>query len=465
MAGAPDYRRRPGPAQRARWGKLHGARPEEGAAGGEQPVVENGQPFAGTTVVELGQFVAVPYAGQLLADGGAHVIKVEPPEGEPSRHLAPLASGESRHFLMRNRGKHVLPLDLKHPHAREILDRLLARADVLLTNLRPGLTAELGLDGEQLAPRFPRLIVGNVTAFGPRGPEAGLAGMDMVVQARSGLMATGGRMKDDLPTTGDSPFADYMAAVLLAFGVASALFQRAQAGHGSRVDVSLLMAALVLQNNLLVRVDAADGPGHAEFLAWLAAARRDGVPYAEQAERMPRSRPPGLVLVYYRTYATRDAALAVACGSPGLRRRFIEALGLEDPALDGAVVGPEALARHYAELKSRAEAAVAARTTAEWQSILGARGVPAGPVALPVEMLDAEQTAANDMIHRFTHPVLGPVSVLGSPLGQGRGGFAPAPPTQEFGTEVRAILSWAGFGADAVERLVAGGAVTPRLAR
>jgi formyl-CoA transferase len=180
---------------------------------------------------------------------------------------------------------------------------------------------------------------------------------------------------------------------------------------------------------------------------------------------MPRSRPPGLVLVYYRTYATRDAALAVACGSPGLRRRFIEALGLEDPALDGAVVGPEALARHYAELKSRAEAAVAARTTAEWQSILGARGVPAGPVALPVEMLDAEQTAANDMIHRFTHPVLGPVSVLGSPLGQGRGGFAPAPPTQEFGTEVRAILSWAGFGADAVERLVAGGAVTPRLAR
>ena len=109
----------------------------------ERPV-ESRQPFAGIKVIELGQFVAVPYAGQMLADGGAHVIKVEPPEGEPSRHLAPLAPGESRHFVMRNRGKHALPLDLKHAHAREILDALLARADVVLTNLRPGLTAELG---------------------------------------------------------------------------------------------------------------------------------------------------------------------------------------------------------------------------------------------------------------------------------------------------------------------------------
>ncbi len=157
----------------------------------ERPV-KSRQPFEAISVIELGQFVAVPYAGQMLADGGAHVIKVEPPEGEPSRHLAPLAPGESRHFLMRNRGKHSLPLDLKHADAREVLDALLARADVVLTNLRPGLTAELGLDYDHLAPRFPRLIVGNVSAFGARGPDANLAGTDMVVQARSGLMTTAG---------------------------------------------------------------------------------------------------------------------------------------------------------------------------------------------------------------------------------------------------------------------------------
>ena len=193
------------------------------------------QPFDGVTVLELGQFVAVPWAGQVLADGGAHVIKVEPLEGEPSRHIAPLAPHESRHFVIRNRGKHSLPLDFKHADAREILDALLRRADVVLINMRPGLAAELGVGYEQLAPRHPRLIVGSVTAFGPRGPDAALAGMDMVVQARSGLMVTGGKVSNGLPTTGKSPIADYMAAALLAFGVAAALYRRERTGRGGRV--------------------------------------------------------------------------------------------------------------------------------------------------------------------------------------------------------------------------------------
>ncbi|HEY3100654.1 MAG TPA: CoA transferase, partial [Methylomirabilota bacterium] len=109
------------------------------------------RPFEGVTVIEFGHFIAVPWAGQVLADGGAHVVKIEPLEGEPSRHIAPLGGGESRHFLIRNRGKHALPLDLRHGEAREILDALLARADVVLTNMRPGLAAELGLEYEQLA--------------------------------------------------------------------------------------------------------------------------------------------------------------------------------------------------------------------------------------------------------------------------------------------------------------------------
>jgi crotonobetainyl-CoA:carnitine CoA-transferase CaiB-like acyl-CoA transferase len=417
------------------------------------------QPFGSITVLELGQFVAVPYAGQMLADGGARVIKIEPPEGEPTRHLSPLTAGEGRHFLIRNRGKHALPLDLKHRDAREILDALLGGADVVLSNMRPGLAAELGLDYEQLAPRFPRLIVGNVTAFGAGGPDAALAGMDLVVQARSGLLATNGRLVNGLPGAGESPIADYMAAALLAFGVASALHQRGQTGRGSRVDVSLLMAALVLQNNLMIRVGAADGAPHAAFLDWLGQARAAGVPYAEQAERMPRTRPIALVSVYYRTYATKDSALAVACGSPGLRRRFIDALGLADPALDGDV---DELDTHYARLRGEVEAVIGSRTTGDWETILKGRGVPASGVALPIEMLDDPQPAANGMFHRYEHPALGPVTVLGAPVAQGDGGFAPGPPTPPFGSETRQILGWAGFGERDVERLVAGGAVTPR---
>ena len=364
---------------------------------------------------------------------------------------------------MRNRGKHSLPLDLKHVDARVILDALLARADVVLTNLRPGLAAELGLDYEQLAPRFPRLVVGNMSAFGTRGPDASLAGMDMVVQARSGLMVTNGRMKDNLPTTGESPVADYMAAGLLAFGVASALYQRERTGAGTRVDASLLMAALVLQNNLMIRVEKADGPAHARFEAWLESARRDGVPFAEQVQRMPRSLPVGMAAVYYRTYATRDAALAIACGSPALHRRFIAAIGLGDPALEGAITDEAALDEHYARLKSAAETMVAGRTTAEWQQILEAAGVPASGVMLPIEALDAAQPAANGMFHRYDHAQLGLVTVLAAPLDVGDGGFSAGPPTPPFGSEVRNILSSAGFAGTELEHLLGGGAVSPRV--
>lgn len=416
------------------------------------------RPFAGVTVLEFGHFIAVPWAGQVLADGGAHVIKVEPLEGEPSRHIAPIGGGESRHFLIRNRGKHALPLDLRHPHAREILDALLARADVVLANMRPGLAAEVGLEYDQLAPRFPRLVVGTVTAFGAKGPDAALAGMDYVVQARSGLMVTGGRTKDDLPATGESPIADYMAAALLAFGVASALFQRERTGRGSRVDTSLLLAALALQNNLMVRVDDLDAARHEKFRDWLASARSGGVPFAEQVERMPRNRVVSSQAIYTRTYATKDAALAIACGSPSLRRKFMAAVGHTDPAIDGKVADVDA---HYADLKRAVDATMASRTTREWQELLEARGVPASGVALPVEILDDEQPIANDMFHRFEHPTVGAVTVLGPPVRVGDGGFTPGPPTAAFGSEVPTILEWAGFESADVKRLLDGGAVTP----
>jgi crotonobetainyl-CoA:carnitine CoA-transferase CaiB-like acyl-CoA transferase len=165
--------------------------------------MDEARPFAGIEVVEFGQFIAVPFCGQLLAEGGAHVLKVESLDGDPVRHLAPLAPGETRHFISRNRGKHSLPLDLKHRDARRIIDALLARADVVLFNFRPGLAEELGLDYASLARSYPRLIVGSVTGFGTRGPDAGLAGMDLVLQARSGLMASNGRVKDGVPSPGD----------------------------------------------------------------------------------------------------------------------------------------------------------------------------------------------------------------------------------------------------------------------
>jgi crotonobetainyl-CoA:carnitine CoA-transferase CaiB-like acyl-CoA transferase len=249
-----------------------------------------------------------------------------------------------------------------------------------------------------------------------------------------------------------------MAAALLAFGVASALFRRERTGRGGRVDTSLLQSALALQNNLMIRVENVDGPRHADFRAWLGEARRGGVPFAEQVERMPRNRPVAMAAVYYRTYATKDAALSVACGSPSLRRKFIAAVGHADPALAGGV---EDVDTHYAALKRAVEATIASRTTEEWQAVLATAGVPGSRVALPLEILDDPQPAANDMFARQEHPVLGPVTVFGPPLRLDGDGFVAGPPTPPFGSETRALLSWAGFAERDVERLLAGGAVTP----
>src|SRR5205809_759714 len=241
------------------------------------------RPFAGIEVVEFGQFIAVPFCAQLLAEGGARVTKIEALEGDPVRQLSPLAPGETRHFLSRNRGKRSLPLDLRHPRAQEVIERLLARADVILTNFRPGLAEEFGLDWTSLAPRFPRLIVGSVSAFGRRGPDARLAGMDLVVQARTGLMASLGRVEDGVPATGEAPVADYVCALSLAFGIASALLRRERTGRGGEVEAALMMAALVAQNNSMVRVESVDGAEHA-------AVERHYTGLAERCEKVLASR-------------------------------------------------------------------------------------------------------------------------------------------------------------------------------
>jgi CoA:oxalate CoA-transferase len=426
--------------------------------------MDQARPFAGVNVVEFGQFIAVPFCAQVLAEGGAHVIKIESLEGDPVRQLAPLAPGETRHFLSRNRGKHTLPLALRHPSAKRVIERLLERADVVLTNFRPGLAAELGLDWPSLAPRHPRLIVGNVSAFGPRGPDAGLAGMDLVVQARSGLMAASGALAEGPGGSDAPPVADYMCAMTLSFGIASALYRRERTGRGGEVDVALLMAALVVQNNSMVRVEKVDGPVHARVREKLAELRVAGRPFAEQLAVAPTTRTPGMINVYYRTYATKDAALAIACVSPGIQRTLMKVVGFEDDAHVRPLGDREAQLRHYRALGARMEALMATRSTAEWKALFDASGIPISGVKLTFEMLDDEQVRGNAFSRDLDHPVLGAVRVLSPPLRLDGDGFRPGRATAAFGSETRTILRELGFSDDEAAGLVAEGVTTERLA-
>ena len=418
------------------------------------------QPFADIRVVEFGQFVSAPFCGQLLAEGGAEVIKVEPLGGDPTRQLRQIVPGETRLFLTRNRGKRSLPLAIRHPDARAVIDRLLQRADVALMNFRPGLAEQLGLDAPTLAQRFARLIVGSVTGFGTKGPEASYAAMDPVVQARSGLMAVNGRMQEGRPTSGDPVIADYMCAMTLAFGVSAALLRRERTGAGGSVDVSLMQAAMTLANNQLVRSETEDAPRHERILAELSRLRVDGAGYAEQAATMTSARTAPMLAIYLRTYDTADAPISIACGSHSLRRKFLDVLDIDDPLLDK----PEAEGQedHYDRLKLDVEAIIRGNPADHWIAVLNEAGVPVSPVKFPVELFDDEQAAANGMFHRLRHPEAGDFTVLSPPAALDGGGFRSREPTAPFASETRQILRELDFSDAEIDTLVGNGVTRTR---
>ena len=425
--------------------------------------MRDAKPFDGIRVAEFGQFIAVPFCGQILADGGAEVIKIEAPSGDPTRRFNPLAPGESRIFLSRNRGKHSLPLRLSHPEARPVTDQLLNWADVVLINFRPGLEKELGLEPHQLLAAYPRLVVASVTAFGKQGPDAGLAGMDIVLQARSGLMAANGRILDGRPASGDPVSADYMCAMCLSFGVASALLRRERTGRGGVVDVSLMQAAMTLANNQLVRSEEQDRPVHEAALKKLAAQRTANAPYEEQAMAMPNSRFPSMTAIYFRTFETADRAIAVACGSHSLRIKFAEVLSIEDRGMSETTLQGPHWQDYYAALKQEVEAIVRQDSAEIWIARLNSAGVPVAAVHFPIELFDDPHAHANCMFHDMVHPTAGTVRVLGPPVELDQDGFQPSEPTATFGSETDRILQQLGFDESTIEELVENGIVRREL--
>ena len=412
------------------------------------------QPFEGIRVIEFGQFVAVPFCSQLLAQGGAEVIKIEALAGDPVRQLGQLSAGETRIFLSRNRGKHSLPLALRHEGAAKVIDRLLRDADVALMNFRPGLAETLGLDSATLRERYPKLVIGTVTPFGQAGPDALKAGMDIVVQARSGLMVANGRQSGGRPMQGDPVAADYMCAMTLAFGITSALLRRKDTGEGGEVHTSLMQAALTINNNQMLRIDSVEGGEHAASMQLLDDQRSSGMSYADIRETMPASRATSMRNVYFRTYDTSDGWLAVACGSPRLRERFANAVGLDDHHHGADFDGADA---HYNRLEGTAEVTFAAKTTAEWEAILEEAGVPASDVKFPIELLDDPQVEANGMLADIEHPALGNVRALAPPLSLDGDGFQAPGATAQFGSEARSLLAGLGFADAEIDDLVANG--------
>src|SRR5215467_13390920 len=205
------------------------------------------QPLEGITVLDLTRVLSGPYCTMLLADMGARVIKIEQPnKGDDTRAWGPpFLEGESAYFLSINRNKESVTLDFKHPDGRMVLDRLIARADVLVENFRPGTLRKLGLDYQSLAPRHPRLVYCSVSGFGQTGPRAREPGYDAVMQGEGGLMSITGA-SDGPPVRLGVAIADIVSGMFAAYGVSMALHARARTGRGQQVDVAMLDAVSAL---------------------------------------------------------------------------------------------------------------------------------------------------------------------------------------------------------------------------
>jgi crotonobetainyl-CoA:carnitine CoA-transferase CaiB-like acyl-CoA transferase len=367
-------------------------------------------PLAGLRVLDFGQYVAAPFATMLLSDLGADVVKVEPPRGDEWRRYDPFQPGESRYFYALNRGKRSIALDLKTPEGRERGRELIASADAIVHNCLPERARKFGLDHESVRAVNPRCVVVCVSAFGSDGPDSNRPAYDLIGQALSGLLLADPRPGDAVPRrTGGLALADFTAGLLAALAVTSGLLGRDEGAP--QIEVSLLGAALALQAQRFVEVEAADRAN-----GQVDGARRSFAGRSELAAATARTEAIEALDPYYRAHACSDGFVALACLNALQRLRVCELLDLIDPFVDNPQAPPAddaERARRAAHVRA-VEEGFAELTVREAVEALADRRVPAGEVRSLDQLFDDPQVNANGLVQTVEQPGVGPVRLLGS---------------------------------------------------
>jgi formyl-CoA transferase/CoA:oxalate CoA-transferase len=386
-------------------------------------------PLAGITILDLTRVLSGPYCTMLLGDMGARVIKVEQPgRGDDTRAWGPpFVGAESAYFLGVNRNKESVSLDFKASDGRDILERLIERADVLVENFRPGAMARLGLGYSTLAGRMPKLIYCSISGFGQDGPRRDQPGYDAVIQAEGGLMSVTGD-KDGPAFRVGVAVADLVAGLLAAQGIALALFARERSGRGQYVDISMLDGIVSLLSY------------HASiYLTTGATSARVGNGHATIAP--------------YDTFPTADGDFFLAIGNDEQFVRFCAAAGLQPLARDPRFATNPARVEHAPALRAQMLPVLTQRTRQQWLETLGAAGVPCGAVRTVPEALSDPHVLARRMIEAVDHAALGTIKVLGVPmkLSETTGRVRTAPPT--LGQHTDQVLGELGFARDRIDDL------------
>ncbi len=368
-------------------------------------------PLQGIRVLEYAQYVAGPFAGMLLADLGADVIKVEPPGGDAWRHYEPFASGESRYFYALNRNKRSVVLDLKDEDGRRASEALIRSADVVLHNLPTDRARRFGLDAETVRDLNPATVLCSVSAMGSDGPESGLTAFDLVAQALSGLLLANAHGDDSVPQrAGGLAVADFTAGLLGAIAALAGLAGR-RSGAGQNIEVSLLGAALAVQAQRFVSVEPLDRAGRERrndrpVPATVGDLRRQADARRAQDELEP----------YYRTYEAADGFLVLACLHERQRLAAAAVLGLEDPwAANPQAPAADAVERERRlALVSEFERRLAAEPAAHWIERFRAAGVPASEVRRLEQLFEHDQVTANGLVQTVDRAGVGQVKLLGT---------------------------------------------------
>ncbi|HKK93906.1 MAG TPA: CoA transferase [Longimicrobiales bacterium] len=331
------------------------------------------RPLRDLRVVEVCQNLAGPLCGKILADMGADVIKVEPPEGDAARSWAPpFHAGVGTIFAYANTGKRGIRLDLRSDAGMAVLRRLVERADVLVESLRPGALARLGMGWEAARTLNDRLVYASVLAYGEEGPLRELPGYEPLMQAHGGLLSYTGE-KGGTPVRVGTSVVDMGTGMWTAIGVLAALRERDATGHGSRVSGALFDTALTWSGYHLL------------------GALSEGAVATPMGTELP-------MIVPYGTFPTRTGPVMISVGNDRIFQRFCEALGLDDLASDPRFAhGPDRVA-HRDEINARVREATAAFTVDDLIERLRDAGVPAAPVKDVGELLDDDQLRASGMM-------------------------------------------------------------------
>ncbi|NLJ52529.1 MAG: CoA transferase [Intrasporangiaceae bacterium] len=381
-------------------------------------------PLQDIVVVDLSRALAGPHAAMMLGDMGARVIKVEAGTGDDTRGYGPPFVGPedepiSTYYLSCNRNKESITLDLKSEDGQDVLTRLVRAGDVLVENFRPGVLDRLGFTIERLHELNPRLIILKISGFGEDGPEGGRAGYDQIAQGEAGLMSLTGPGPDDPQRVG-VPIADLLAGLHGAFGVVAALNERHLTGKGRVVRTSLLAA--------VVGVHAFQGTAYTVA----------GQVARAQGNYHPSISPYGL-------FECADGKIQIACGSEGLWVKFATAFGI-DPAAPGMATNADRV-RNLPLVIETVNTVFKGYATSDLLARLAEIGIPAGEVRTLDRVYEWDQVASQHLLLNVDHPVLGDITLPGSPIrlddnefGGGRAEHLPPPRLGEHNDSVRAWL-------------------------